>query len=181
MNNETFDPMFEIYIKETLPDQPPLADQIASRHQVRLRAQQDRLQNVERDGDAPVFANTLDHEEHFARERINKAIRTGIPEPPALTRSLPADLADEELRKALGVDEIVSPIPLRKAVPSSVSFPRLVDARSMGRGPLPPGPALLDKPISDILERVAERSTTERTGEFARKLAERARALENIL
>lgn len=181
MSNETFDPMFMTYLTETLPDETPLADRIGNRQHFGLKAQQDHLKAVERDADLPVFADTFDNLEHFSQQRITKALREGVPEPPPTqTRPLPAELEDEKLRKALGVDEIASPAPIRKAEPSPFSLPRLLDARSLGREPLPPGPALLDQPIPEIFERVAERAPTERGREFAREMAERARALESM-
>jgi hypothetical protein len=181
MINETFDPMFMTYLTETLPDEVPMADKISHRRQFMLKAQEDRLRKIERDGDALVFADPFDDLEHFARERIAKAVRAEIAEPPpAQTQSLPAELDAEELRKALGADEIISPTPAPKAEPSPVGLPRLLDVRSMGREPLPLGPALLDRPAPEVFELVAERAPTARAREFALKMAEQARAFESV-
>lgn len=181
MNYEAYDPAFDIYLSETMPDEDPIEVRPAEHHQSRLKAQQDRLQQVERDANQPVLADVFDEWEHEMQDSIRKAIRAGAPEPqPTPTQSLPPDLAAEELARALGFDQLDDPTPLFKAAPTPVSLARLVDARSNGREPLPPGPGLLDRPIADILDQVAERSTTKRGREFARTLAERVRGMESM-
>lgn len=172
---------FQIYLAGTPSFEDPIEVRLAEDHQMRQKAQQDRLQQVERDANQPVLADVYDKWQYQMQESIRKAIRAGAPEPPPTpTQSLPSDLAAEELDRALGFDQLSDPTPLFKAEPSPASLPRLVDVRSMGREPLPPGPGLLDRPIADILDRVAERSITERGRTFAREMAGRARALESV-
>lgn len=180
MSNETHYPMFEAYLSETLPDETPIEEVLSRRRQMISRAQQDLLQKVKRDADMPVLEDPYEEMEHFARERINKAIRERLPEPPPPAQSPPSFLEDELLAKVLGTDQLDKPVFRPATPPRFQKLPKLVDARSLGREPLPRGPALLDLPVPDIFEQVAGRSTTGRARDFALMVAENARELERM-